>query len=201
MLQLILIAHGVIFRLKMIPFFLQCNQVLAALIQRLDGLTDIFGAQLIDGAAIIHGTAIGLGINLQMVRPKVDLPQPDSPTRPRSRPRKSQGRCHHWPSHTSRAFQREPLLQIADAEQNFLSFDILFSLLLIRVIASDVVFFGQMGHGRLGLVALFGGVFAAGCKFAALGQIQRVRDRAGDRFKPFVAGVSRRGMESIRPSV
>ena len=120
MLQLILIAHGVILRLKMIPFFLQCNQVLAALIQRLDGLTDIFGAQLIDGAAIIHGTAIGLGINLQNGTAEGGLTaaglayQTKGLTLVDLKVDAIVG-LHIHPA----LFQREPLLQIADAEQNF----------------------------------------------------------------------------------
>ena len=95
MLQLILIAHGVIFRLQMIPFFFQLSQMLTALIQRLDGLPDILRTQLINRAAIVHGTAISLRINLQNSTAKSGF--------------------YIHPAF----FQREPLLQIADAEQNF----------------------------------------------------------------------------------
>ena len=45
-----------------------------------------------------------------------------------------------------------------------------------------------MDQLRLLLQTALGRVLAARGELAALGQIQRVRDRAGDRFKPFVAG-------------
>ena len=120
MLQLILIAHGVIFRLQMIPFFFQLSQMLTALIQRLDGLPDIFGAQLIDGAAIIHGTAISLRINLQNSTAKSGFAaarlayQTEGFTLVDFQVDTIIGFYIH-----PAFFQREPLLQIADAEQNF----------------------------------------------------------------------------------
>ena len=120
MLQLILIAHGVIFRLQMIPFFFQLSQMLTALIQRLDGLPDILRTQLINRAAIVHGTAISLRINLQNSTAKSGFA--------------AAGLAYQTEGFTlvdfqvdtiigfyihPAFFQREPLLQIADAEQNF----------------------------------------------------------------------------------
>ena len=120
MVQLFFIAHGIVLCLKMISFLFQLNQLLAALIQCLDCLTNVIGAKFIDGAAIIHCTAIGLRVNLQNGTAKsrftaarfayqskgfalIDL-EVDA--------------VIGFDIHTA-LFQREPLLQIADAEQNF----------------------------------------------------------------------------------
>ena len=62
------------------------------------------------------------------------------------------------------------------------------SVLLLRVEAANLLGVGDVDQLRLFLLAACGRVLTARGEFAALGQIQRVRDRAGDRFEPFVAG-------------
>ncbi len=62
------------------------------------------------------------------------------------------------------------------------------SVLLLRVEAANLLGVGDVDQLRLFLQAALRRVLAARGKFAALGQIQRVRHRAGDGFKPIAAG-------------
>ena len=74
------------------------------------------------------------------------------------------------------------------------------SVLLLRVEAANLLGVGDVDQLRLLLQTALGRVLAARGELAALGQIQRVRDRAGDRFKPFVAGgiQTRDGVDKVQ---
>ena len=59
------VGHGVVFLLQSVALGFQRLKLAAALAKGLDGLAHILGSQIIQRAAVVHGTAVGLAVQLQ----------------------------------------------------------------------------------------------------------------------------------------